>query len=209
MQKDKTLFVDEQEYENEISTKRFISYIYSKYAFIIEYLDYILKNNYITKKHFENFKLLINRCIEIHNKKENNVETYRQELMPLMEWMTDECGHMNIYYKDIVLKKSVTNRTRSKSRASVFKLHPVKRRKNAMTLEPIKEGAIIHLSDNNEYTYKEIKQMWKWNKTMTPYRHSYTEEDKKKIKDLLDFVTKGGQKNKTKKLWGIPGFQNK
>jgi hypothetical protein len=40
--------------------------------------------------------------------------------------------------------------------------------------------------------------MWEWNKTMTPYRHPYTEEDKQKIKDFIDFATKGG-KRKTRK----------
>ena len=68
-----------------------------------------------------------------------------------------------------------------------------------MTLEPTKqEGVRIKLSDGKEYTYDEIKHMWNWNKTMTPYRHPYTEEDKQKIKELIDFATKGG-KRKAKK----------
>jgi hypothetical protein len=36
---------------------------------------------------------------------------------------------------------------------------------------------------------------------MTPYRHPYTEDDKNKIKEIIDFATKGGKKiiKKTRK----------
>jgi hypothetical protein len=39
--------------------------------------------------------------------------------------------------------------------------------------------------------------MWDWNKTMTPYRHPYTQEDKQKIDELMGFAK--GLKKKTRK----------
>jgi hypothetical protein len=38
--------------------------------------------------------------------------------------------------------------------------------------------------------------MWEWNKTITPYRHPYTSEDKQKIKDIIEFATKGGKRTR-------------
>jgi hypothetical protein len=126
-----------------------------------------------------------------------------------MEWMTEECGHMNEYYEEDLRKtqeaaaqqnsavpKGVASRTRSKVPASRFAIPPIKkRRKDAITLSEIKEGPVIKLSDKREYTQSEVKHMWGWNKTMTPYRHPYTQEDKDKIDELMGFAK--GLKKKT------------
>jgi len=140
-------------------------------------------------------------------------ETYRATLEPFMEWMTEQCGHMNEYSErgtraadaqpNVAQPTGIANRTRSKAPATRFEIHPAKRGRNAITLEPTKQEAVrVKLSDGKEYTYGEIKHMMEWNKNMTPYRHPYTEEDKNKIKQLVEFATKGGKRKsrKNKKL---------
>jgi hypothetical protein len=70
---------------------------------------------------------------------------------------------------------------------------------NAITLEPIKQGVPrITLSDGKEYTLDEIKDMWKYSKVQTPLRHPYTEEDKQKIQDFINFA-KGGKRRRHKR----------
>jgi hypothetical protein len=70
---------------------------------------------------------------------------------------------------------------------------------NAITLEPTKQGVPrITLSDGKEYTLDEIKDMWKYSKDQTPLRHPYTEEDKQKIQDFINFA-KGGKKRRHKR----------
>jgi hypothetical protein len=133
-----------------------------------------------------------------------------------MEWMTEECGHMNEYYEQglgnanaaIVQRQAapevagptgVASRTRSKRPATGFQIPPSKRGTNMITLEPTKQEAVrIKLSDGKEYTYDEIKDMWRFSKEQTPLRHPYTPEDKQKITDLINLVTKGGKKRTIK-----------
>jgi hypothetical protein len=135
-----------------------------------------------------------------------------------MEWMTEECGHMNAYHEqdmrnaqeaaaqqNVALEAAptgVASRTRSKRPASEFEIPPAKKGTNMVSLEPTKRDAVrIKLSDGKEYTYDEIKDMWRFSKEQTPLRHPYTEEDKQKIRELIDFATKGGKRKskKTKK----------
>jgi uncharacterized protein YlaI len=154
-------------------------------------------------------------------------ETYRATLEPFMEFMTQECVNMNAYEEEeerntrefitqqnfvpyTVPKefasavaasfgpKGVASRTRSKATATRFEIPQVKkRRRDPVTLSQIKEGPVIKLSDKREYTQGELKNMWDWNKTITPYRHPYTQEDKQTISELLGFA-KGLKKNTRK-----------
>jgi hypothetical protein len=211
-------FLPEQEYGDleVISTYDFIYFVQDYTPFLRNYLDYLYDERYITADDHGYYNSFIDICNNIDTDEGDNgtFETYREQVEPLMEWMTEECGHMNEYYEEEMRNakeaavqhnythapKGVANRTRSKSSASGFEIPQSKRGRNAMTLEPIKqEGVRIKLSDGKEYTYGEIKHMWNWNKTTTPYRHPYTEEDKQKILDLINFATTGGKKTKKNK----------
>jgi hypothetical protein len=141
---------------------------------------------------------------------EGSFEQYREQIQPLMEWVTLWAQDMNIFYErqhvvaEVAPPKNVADRTRSKLLASNFEIPPAKRGTNMITLEPTKqEGVRITLSDGKEYTYEEIKGMWQFSNIQTPLRHLYTAEDKKKITDLINFATKGGKKTrKNKKKFG-------
>ena len=77
--------------------------------------------------------------------------------------------------------------------ASDLDIGPRQRRQDIITMEPVKEGATITLSDGKKYTLDEVRNMWRFSKIQTPLRHIYTEEDKQKIKRFLDQF-KGGKK---------------
>jgi hypothetical protein len=158
---------------------------------------------------------------------DDTFEQYRPTLEPLMEFMTQSCEDMNAYEeeeerytRELITQqnfvpytvpkefaaavaasfgpKGVASRTRSKATATRFEIPQIKkRRRDPITLGQIKEGPVIKLSDKREYTQGELKNMWNWNKTMTPYRHPYTQEDKQTISELLGFAK--GLKKKTRK----------
>jgi hypothetical protein len=202
-------FLPEQEYE-ELSTYDFIYFIQDYSPFLRKYIDYLYDpNNHDDPEEADvngYFKSFIEICegINTDHRDDGTFEAYRPTLEPLIEFMTQSCEEMNVYYKDNLQKLAVPNgiayRTRSKGPASVFEIPPNKKGMDTFTLEPIKqEGVRIKLSDGKEYTYPEIKNMWNWNKTITPRRHPYTEEDIQKINDLINFTTKGGKKTRKNK----------
>jgi hypothetical protein len=207
-------FLPEQDYEdpNVISTYDFIYFVQDYTPFLRNYLDYLYDERYISSDDHGYYNSFIDICnnIDTDEGDDGTFETYRATLEPFMEWMTEECGHMNEYYEEemrnaripaqqnVALPKGVATRTRSKAHASRFEIPQIKkRRKDAITLTQIKEGPVIKLSDKREYTQGELKHMWDWNKTMTPYRHPYTQEDKDKIDELMGFAK--GLKKKTRK----------
>ena len=209
-------FLPEQDYETDMTTYDFIYFVQDYSPFLRKYLDYLYDSDepeYIDDRGYYNSFIDICEGIDTDGGDDGTFETYRATVEPFMEFMTEECGHMNAYYEEdlrrdkealaqqnVALPKSVANRTRSKVPATGFEISPPKRGRNVMTLGPIKQdGVRIKLSDGKEYTYGELKHMMEWNKTMTPYRHPYTAEDKQKIKDLMDLATKGGKKTNKRK----------
>jgi hypothetical protein len=205
-------FLPEQFYEdpNIISTYDFIYFIQDYITFLREYLDYLIITDVIDVDEHGYYNSFIDICegINTDGGDDGTFEQYRATIEPLMEWMTEECGHMNEYYeldlrrdREAVAPTGVASRTRSKRPASGFEIPSAKRGTNVITQGPTTQSAVrIKLSDGKEYTYGELKHMMEWNKTMTPYRHPYTEEDKQKINELINFATKGGKKTrKTRK----------
>jgi len=213
-------FLPEQNYETDMSTYDFIYFVQDYTPFLQEYLHY-MHETYIEYAEIGYYNSFIDICNEINTNHgdDGTFEQYRATLAPFMEWITDECGQMNEYAEQNAqaavaqenlelaqdelhnadAPKGVASRTRSKRPASGFEIPPAKRGTNVMTQGPTTQDAVrVKLSDGKEYTYGELKHMWEWNKTMTPYRHPYTEEDKQKIKDLINFATKGGKKNTRK-----------
>lgn len=215
--------IPEQEYEdpNNISTYDFIYFIQDYTPFLREYLDYMLRENYITADDYGYYNSLIDICEEINTNHgdDGTFETYRVQVEPLMEWMTEECGQMNLYYEEDLrndhaaidqqqavqeqapegVPETVASRTRSKRPASAFEIPPAKKGTNMISLEPTKQEELrIKLSDGKEYTHTEIKDMWRFSKEQTPLRHPYTAEDKQKINELLEFA-KGGKKTRKNK----------
>ena len=208
-------FIPEQEYEdpNVISTYDFIYFVQDYSPFLREYLDYLIITDVINFDEHGYYNSFIDICegIDTDEGDDGTFETYRATLEPFMEFMTEECGKMNAYHEqdmrnaqealaqqNVAVPKGVASRTRSKVPASRFEIPSIKkRRKDAITLAQIKEGPVIKLSDKREYTHGELKHMWDWNKTMTPYRHPYTQEDKQKIDELMGFAK--GLKKKTRK----------
>jgi hypothetical protein len=199
----------EQDYE-EMSTYEFITFVQGHSDFLRQYINNKYRDDPDEVGYLTSF---INICqgINVDVGDEGEFDTYRPTIEPLMEWATLWAEDMNKFYNERreqqvaatdVGPKGVTDRTRSKLPvASEFEIPPNKRGRNAMTLEPTKQEAVrIKLSDGKEYTYGELKHMIQWNKNMTPHRHPYTEEDKQKIKDLIEFATKGGKTKKTKKM---------
>jgi hypothetical protein len=210
---------------NDMSTYDFIYFIQDYTPFLREYLDYMLRERYITPDDYGYYNSFIDICNEINTDHgdDGTFETYRVQVQPLMEWMTEECGQMNVYYEEDLRNDhaaiderqaapeaapeaapiGVASRTRSKRPASAFEIPPAKKGTNMISLEPSKQEALrIKLSDGKEYTHDEIKDMWRFSKEQTPLRHPYTEEDKQKIRELIDFATKGGKrksKNTNKK----------
>jgi len=206
-------FLPEQNYETDMSTYDFIYFVQDYTPFLEEYL-YYMHETYIEYADIAYYNSFIDICNEINTNHgdDGTFERYRATLEPFMEWMTEECGNMNAYHEQNMRNDraaidqqqgaptDVASRTRSKHPATGFEIPQSKRGRNAMTLEPIKQDAVrIKLSDGKEYTYDEVKHMWEWNKTMTPYRHPYTQEDKQKIAELTNFATKGGKKTRKSK----------
>ena len=216
MAEERPPFLPEQEYEdpNVISTYDFIYFVQDYSPFLREYIDDLYDPDDPEEAddngYYNSFIDICNN-IDTDEGDDGTFETYRATLEPFMEWMTEECGQMNAYYEqdmrnaqeaaaqqNVALPKGVASRTRSKAPASRFEIPQIKkRRKDAITLGQIKEGPVIKLSDKREYTQGELKHMWDWNKTMTPYRHPYTQEDKQKIDELMGFAK--GLKKKTRK----------
>jgi len=216
MAEERPPFLPEQEYEdpNVISTYDFIYFVQDYSPFLREYIDDLYDPDDPEEADDNGYyKSFIDICegIETDEGDDGTFETYRATLEPFMEFMTEECGQMNAYYEEelrrdtealaqqnVALPKGISSRTRSKATASRFEIPQIKkRRKDAITLGQIKEGPVIKLSDKREYTQGELKHMWDWNKTMTPYRHPYTQEDKQKIDELMGFAK--GLKKKTRK----------
>jgi hypothetical protein len=215
-------FLPEQNYETDMSTYDFIYFIQDYTSFLREYLGHLEDENYITPDDYGYYNSFIDICNEINTDEGDNgtFETYREQVEPLMEWMTEECGQMNAYYEEemrndhaaidnqqaaqVAVQEAaptgIVSRTRSKRPASKFEIPPNKRGTNMVSLEPTKQEALrIKLSDGKEYTYDEIKDMLRFSKDQTPLRHPYTPEDKQKIADLINFATKGGKKTKKNK----------
>jgi hypothetical protein len=196
-------YIPSMNFETEFSTYDFIYFVQDYSAFLRTYINIKYQNDPDEIGYLTSF---IDICDGINTDygDDGSFEQYRPTLEPLMEWITLWAEDMSAFHDQNIAAplagpESIADRTRSKRPATGFEIPPSKRGRNAMTLEPIKqEGVRIKLSDGKEYTYGELKHMWEWNKTMTPYRHPYTEEDKQKIKDFIDFATKGG-KRKTRK----------
>ena len=224
MAEERPPFLPEQEYDdpNTISTYDFIYFVQDYTPFLREYLDYLEDENYITSDDRGYYNSFIDICNNIDTDvgDDGTFETYRATLQPFMEFMTEECGHMNAYYEEHLRRdqeergqrnvahqnnavevgpEPVASRTRSKRPASSFEIPSSKRGRNVMTQGPTKQDAVrIKLSDRKEYTYGELKHMMEWNANITPYRHPYTQEDKEKINELEGFATKGGKKGTRK-----------
>jgi hypothetical protein len=197
-------------YETDIGTADFIYFVQDYSQFLREYINNRYPDDPEEIGYLTSF---IDVCDGINtdvDQGEEYYERYRVSLQPFMEWITLWAEDMNNFYEynyrvriepEIVEVKGIASRTRSKRPiATNYEIPPAKRGTNMITLEPTKrEGIRIILSDGKEYTYSEIKQMWEWNKTITPYRHVYTPEDKQKIKGIIDFATKGGKRRRKRK----------
>jgi len=203
-------FLPEQNYETDMSTYDFIYFVQDYTPFLQDYLHY-MHETYIEYAEIGYYNSFIDICNEINTNHgdDGTFEQYRATLEPFMEWMTDQCGQMNFYHEQNMRNAQepapgaapigVASRTRSKRPASAFEIPPAKKGMDTFTFGPRRqEGVRIMLSDGKEYTYPEIKNMWNWNKTITPRRHPYTEEDKQKITELLEFA-KGGKRTRKNK----------
>jgi len=212
-------FLPEQNYETDMSTYDFIYFVQDYTPFLQDYLHY-MHETYIEYAEIGYYNSFIDICNEINTNHgdDGTFEQYRATLAPFMEWMTEQCGQMNFYREHNMRNAQeaaaqqaapegapeaaptgVASRTRSKRPASGFELPQSKRGTNMISLEPTKQEALrIKLSDGKEYTHDEIKDMWRFSKEQTPLRHPYTQEDKQKITDLLDFA-KGGKKTRKNK----------
>jgi hypothetical protein len=196
-------YIPNMNFETDFDTYDFIYFVQDYSAFLRTYINIKYQRDPDEVGYLTSF---IDICDGINTDygDDGSFEQYRPTLEPLMEWITLWAEDMSAFHNQNIAAplagpESIADRTRSKWPASGFEIPPFKRGRNAMTLEPTKqEGVRIKLSDGKEYTYGEIKHMWNWNKTMTPYRHPYTEEDKQQIIKLIDFATKGGRR-KTKK----------
>jgi len=113
------LIMYEQDYANEkvTSTYEFINFVDSHSPFLKEYLEYLHNEDknrtkyndedYIETDDYNEYNSLIDRCEEIlayYNKRgieydDSTFNTYRAELMPLMEWITQEYPYMKNYYE--------------------------------------------------------------------------------------------------------------
>jgi hypothetical protein len=174
-----------------------------------------MQQNYIEYEDLGYYIYFIEFCNQINTNygDDGTFERYRIALEPFMEWITEECGHMNEYAEQNVrnildavvavpepAQTGIASRTRSKRPATNFEIPPAKKGTNMISLEPTKQEALrIKLSDGKEYTYDEIKDMLRFSKDQTPLRHPYTPEDKQKIADLLEFATKGGKRTRKNK----------
>ena len=195
----------EQEYERDISTYDFIYFVQDYRPFLLSYINNKYRNDPDEVGYLTSF---IDVCEGINTTREDDgsFEQYRPTIEPLMEWVTLWAQSMNEFYAQQQQQQQqppvpgVASRTRSKHPSSVFEIPPNKKGMDTFTFGPTRqEGVRITLSDGKEYTYPEIKNMWNWNKNITPKRHPYTEEDKNKIAQLIEFATKGGKKTRKNK----------
>jgi hypothetical protein len=207
-------FLPEQNYETDMSTYDFIYFVQDYTPFLEEYLHY-MHETYIEYTEIGYYNSFIDICNEINTNHgdDGTFERYRATLEPFMDWITEQCGQMNAFHEqnmrndrnqqNVAVEAAPTgiaSRTRSKRPATNFEIPPAKKGTNMISLEPTKQEALrIKLSDGKEYTYEEIKDMLRFSKDQTPLRHRYTLEDKQKIKEFLEFATKGGKKIKSKK----------
>ena len=207
-------FLPEQNYETDMSTYDFIYFVQDYTPFLEEYLHY-MHETYIEYTEIGYYNSFIDICNEINTNHgdDGTFERYRATLEPFMEWITEQCGQMNAFHEQNMrndrnqqnvavepAQTGIASRTRSKRPATNFEIPPAKKGTNMISLEPTKQEALrIKLSDGKEYTYEEIKDMLRFSKDQTPLRHRYTLEDKQKIKEFLEFATKGGKKIKSKK----------
>lgn len=200
-------FLPEQDYETDMSTYDFIYFVQDYRPFLLSYINNKYSDDPDEVGYLTSF---IDVCEGINTTTEDDgsFEQYRPTIEPLMEWVTLWAQSMNEFYTQqqeqeqhvAASSTGVASRTRSKRPASAFEIPPAKKGMDAFTFGPRRqEGVRITLSDGKEYTYPEIKNMWNWNKTITPRRHPYTEEDKQKITELLEFATKGGKKTRKNK----------
>jgi hypothetical protein len=198
----------EQDYERDISTYDFIYFVQDYRPFLLSYINDKYHDDPDEVGYLTSF---IDVCEGINTTTEDDgsFEQYRPTIEPLMEWVTLWAQSMNEFYTQQQQQQQeqvaanptgVASRTRSKHPSSGFEIPPNKKGTDTFTFAPTRqEGVRITLSDGKEYTYPEIKNMWNWNKTITPTRHSYTEEDKNKIAQLIEFATKGGKKTRKNK----------
>lgn len=198
----------EQDYERDISTYDFIYFVQDYRPFLLSYINDKYSDDPDEVGYLTSF---IDVCEGINTTGEDDgsFEQYRPTIEPLMEWVTLWAQSMNEFYAQqqqeqqqplAAIPTGVASRTRSQGPANVFEIPPNKRGTNVMTQGPTTQDAVrITLSDGKEYTYGELKHMMEWNKNMTPYRHPYTEEDKNKIAQLIEFATKGGKKTRKNK----------
>ena len=169
--------------------------------FINEYQDILLnffKDNKVPN--YEDFHFLIKKILtritysqSIEMYINNSLERWRSillfETITLRDYLDDNIINLYDYIIDNKLtpKKYTRIITRSIAEPSLSDGIPDKKRKiNYFTQECIKDGYRIKLGDNIEYSYEEIKSMWRWNSVMTPLKYYYTEKDKE---DIIKFIS--------------------
>jgi hypothetical protein len=198
-------YIPNIDYEIDITTYNFIRFVQTRINFLTDYVNYVTRAEPEERRYLTNF---LSKCynISVLLGDDGTFDEYRGELQPFMEWMTLWAEYMNRFYEQNynpgpmpttpVANTPVSKKTRSNRKPinENFIITPFKRGTNIITLEPTKqEGARITLSDGKSYTYDEIIGMWQFSKIQTPLRHQYTEEDKQKIINFIDFITKGGK----------------
>jgi hypothetical protein len=208
-------YIPNIDYERDITTYNFIRFVQTRINFLTDYVNYVTRADPEERRYLTNF---LSKCynISVLLGDDGTFDEYRGELHPFMEWITLWAEYMNTFYEQNynqgpmptrpvatrsmpttpVANTPVSKKTRSNRKPinENFIITPFKRGTNMITLEPTKqEGARITLSDGKSYTYDEIIGMWQFSKIQTPLRHQYTEEDKQKIINFIDFVTKGGK----------------
>ena len=147
-----------------------------------------------------------------HGVTEDDIE--REQDQVENDLLTDEGadrldGIANNIYAEFLkagLVPGVADRTRSKrpregeELGEFEKIQPSNKKTSMFTLETTnKPEASITLSDGNQYNIGQIRNMWNFNKSQTPFRHRYTEEDKAKIEAFINFAKGGKRARKTKK----------
>ena len=147
-----------------------------------------------------------------HGVTEDDIE--REQDQVENDLLTDEGadrldGIANNIYAEFLkagLVPGVADRTRSKrpregeELGEFERVQPPTRNTSLFTLETtVKPEASITLSDGKQYNINEIRNMWTSNKSQTPLRHRYTEEDKAKILAFINFAKGGKKSRKTKK----------
>lgn len=199
-------------YETDLSTRDFIYFVQDYSQFLREYINNRYRDDPEEVGYLSSFIDISNGINADTSEEEEYYERYRESLQPFMEWITLWAEDMNNFYENeffanrpqepIIeeVARGIAGRTRSKRPfAGKFEIPPPKRGTNIIRWEPTtQEGVRITLSDGKSYTYNEIKDMWRFSKVQTPYRHAYTQDDIQKIKDLIEFATEGGKRKRTR-----------